>query len=66
MNPRYEKICDRINAANAEFRLRREIELTTGKTPEMLAQYAARRPLKEHIRLLLEAWQDAAEAMTKL
>ena len=66
MNPKYEKICDRIDAANAEFRLRREIELTTGKTPEMLRQYAKRVPLKDHEQLLLEAWQDAAEAMTKL
>lgn len=66
MNPRYERICDRIDAANAEYRLRREIELTTGKTPEMLTQYAKRRPIKEHTKLLLETWQDAAEAMAKL
>lgn len=63
MNPKYERLCDRIDAVNAEFRLRRQIELTTGKTPEMLAQYAARRPLPEHTRLLSEAWQDTNEAM---
>ena len=66
MNPKYERLCNRIDAVNAEFQLRREIELTTGKTPEMLAKYAKHRPLKEHERLLLEAWQDAAEAMEKL
>jgi len=65
MNPRYEKLCDRINAVNAEFRLRRQIELTTGKTPEMLTKYATRRPLAEHSRILLEAWQDADEATIK-
>ena len=63
MDPKYERLCDRIDAVNAEFRLRRQIELTTGKTPEMVKQYAARRPLPEHTRLLLEAWQDADEAM---
>lgn len=63
MNPKYEKLCDRIDAVNAEFRLRRQIELTTGQTPEMLAQYAARRPLPEYTRILLEAWQNADEAM---
>ena len=62
MNPKYEKLCNRIDAVNAEFRLRRQIELTTGQTPEMLAQYAARRPLPEYTRVLLEAWQDANEA----
>lgn len=66
MNPRYERLCNHIDAVNAEFRLRREIELTTGKTPEMLAKYAKRRPIQEHEQLLLEAWQDAAEAMEKL
>lgn len=63
MNPKYKKICSRIDAANAEFRLRREIELTTGQTPEMLEQSAARRQLKEHERILLEAWKNADEAM---
>lgn len=66
MNPRYERLCNHIDAVNAEFRLRRQIELTTGRTPEMLAQYAARRPLPEHTQLLLEAWKDAAEVMAKL
>ena len=61
ISPRTEALCNRIDAVNAEFRLRRQIELTTGKTPEMLRQYAARRPLPEHTRLLLEAWQDATE-----
>ena len=61
MNPKYKTLCDRIDAVNAEFRLRRQIELTTGKTPEMLAKYAARRPLPEATQLLLKAWQDAAE-----
>lgn len=65
MNPKYERLCNRIDAANAEFRLRREIELTTGQTPEMLEQSAARKQLKEHERLLLEAWKDADEAMKK-
>ena len=65
MNPKYEKLCDRIDAVNKEFRLRRQIELTTGKTPEMMTQYAARRPLPEYTRVLLEAWQDANEAMKK-
>lgn len=63
MNPKYERLCNRIDAVNAEFRLRREIVLTTGKTPEMLAQRAARRRLAEHERLLLEAWKDADKAM---
>ena len=63
MNPKDKTLCNRIDAVNAEFRLRRKIVLTTGKTPEMLAQQAARRRLKEHERLLLEAWQDANEAM---
>lgn len=63
MNPKYKKICSRIDAANAEFRLRREIELTTGQTPEMLEQSAARRQLKDHEQLLLEAWQDADRAI---
>lgn len=63
MNPKYKKICSRIDAVNAEFRLRREIELTTGKTPEMLEQNAARRQLKDHEQLLLEAWQDANRAI---
>lgn len=63
ISPRTEALCNRIDAVNAEFRLRRQIELKTGKTPEMLAQYAARRPLPEHTRLLLEAWQNADEAM---
>lgn len=65
MNPKYQKLCDRIDAVNAEFRLRRQIELTTGQTPEMLKQYAARRPLPEHTRALLEAWQSTDEAMKK-
>ena len=65
MNPKYEKLCDRIDAVNAEFRLRRQVELTTGQTPEMLTQYAAHRPLPEYTRILLEAWQDADEAMQK-
>lgn len=65
MNPRHEKLCNRIDAVNAEFRLRRQIELTTGKTPEMLTQYAARRPLPEYTRVLLEVWQNADEAMKK-
>lgn len=65
MNPKYERLCNRINAVKAEFRLRREIVLTTGKTPEMLEQRAARKQLKEHERLLLEAWKDADEAMKK-
>ena len=63
MDKKTELLCGRIDAVNAEFRLRREIVLTTGKTPEMLKQQAARRRLKEHGRLLLEAWQDANEAM---
>lgn len=63
MDPKYERLCDRIDAVNAEFRLRRQIELTTGRTPEMVRQYAARRPLPAHTQLLLEAWQDADEAM---
>ena len=66
MNPRYERLCDHIDAVNAEFRLRRQIELTTDRTPEMLAQYAKHRPIKDHEQLLLEAWQDAAEVMAKL
>ena len=52
---------DLMDAVKAEERLRREIRLTTNKTPEMLAQYAKRVPLKEHEQILLEAWQDAAE-----
>lgn len=52
---------DLEDAVKAEERLRREIKLTTNKTPEMLAQYAKRVPLKEHEQILLEAWQDAAE-----
>ena len=63
MNPKYKTLCDRIDAVNAEFRLRRQIELTTGKTPEMLAKYAAHRPLEDYEQLLLEAWQDANETM---
>ena len=63
MDKKTELLCSRIEAVNAEFRLRREIVLTTGKTPEMLAQRAARRRLAEHERLLLEAWKDADEAM---
>ena len=52
---------DLIDALGAEHRLRREIRATTGKTPEMLRQYAKYVPLKDHEQLLLEAWQDAAE-----
>ncbi len=52
---------DHIDALEAEHRLRREIRLTTGKTPEMLRQYAKYVPLKDHEQLLLEAWQDAKE-----
>lgn len=52
---------DHINALEAEHRLRREIRMTTGKTPEMLRQYAKYVPLKDHEQLLLEAWQDAEE-----
>lgn len=52
---------DLINADRAEHRLRREIRLTTGKTPEMLRQYAKYVPLKDHEQLLLEAWQDTEE-----
>ena len=52
---------DLNNALRAEHRLRREIRLTTGKTPEMLRQYAKYVPLKVHEQLLLEAWQDATE-----
>ena len=52
---------DHIDALGAEHRLRREIRVTTGKTPEMLRQYAKYVPLKDHEQLLLEAWQDAAE-----
>lgn len=63
MNPKYKTLCDRIDAVNAEFRLRRKIELTTGQTPEMLRQYAKYVPLKDHEQLLLEAWQDADRAM---
>lgn len=63
MNPKYKTLCDRIDAVNAEFRLRRQIELTTGKTPEMLQQYAKYVPLKDYDQRLLEAWQDANEAM---
>lgn len=63
MDKKTELLCNRIDAVNAEFRLRREIFLTTNKTPEMLVQQAARRRLKEHERLLLEAWQGADEAM---
>lgn len=63
MNPKYRTLCDRIDTVNAEFRLRRQIELTTGRTPEMLAQYATHRPLPKTTQLLLEAWQDADRAM---
>lgn len=63
MNPKYRTLCDRIDAVNAEFRIRRQIELTTGKTPEMLAEYAKHMPLPEATQLLLEAWQDTNEAM---
>lgn len=63
MNKKTELLCGRIEATNAELRLRREIFLTTNKTPEMLAKQAKRQPLKEHERLLLEAWQGADEAM---
>lgn len=52
---------DLMDAVRAEEELRREIRLTTNKTPEMLAQYAKRVPLKDHEQLLLEAWKDAAE-----
>ena len=52
---------DLIDALGAEHRLRREIRVTTGKTPEMLRQYANYVPLRDHEQLLLEAWQDAAE-----
>lgn len=52
---------DLIDALGAEHRLRREIRVTTGKTPEMLRKYAKYMPLKEHEQLLLETWQDAAE-----
>lgn len=52
---------DLTDALGAEHRLRREIRATTGKTPEMLRQYAKYVPLKDHEQLLLEAWQDTAE-----
>ena len=59
---RYTELVSDLNEAlRAEHRLRREIRLTTGKTPEMLRQYAKYVPLKDHEQLLLEAWQDAAE-----
>lgn len=59
---RYVELVDDLNAAlKAEHRLRREIRVTTGKTPEMLRQYAKYAPLKDHEQLLLEAWQDADE-----
>lgn len=61
MDKKTELLCGRIEATNAEFRLRREIVLATGHTPEMLAKQAKRQPLKEHERLLLEAWQGAEE-----
>ena len=63
MNPKYKTLCDRIDAVNEEFRLRRQIELTTGKTPEMLAKYATHRTLPKETQLLLETWQDANAAM---
>ena len=56
-----ELVSDLNEALRAEHRLRREIRLTTGKTPEMLRQYAKYVPLEDHEQLLLEAWQDAAE-----
>ena len=56
-----ELVQDLNDALRAEHRLRREIRLTTGKTPEMLRQYANYVPLKDHEQLLLEAWQDAKE-----
>lgn len=52
---------DLIDALEAEHKLRREIRVTTGKTPEMLRQYAKYVPLTDHEQLLLEAWQDAEE-----
>ena len=59
---RYTELVSDLNEAlRAEHRLRREIRATTGKTPEMLRQYAKYVPLKDHEQLLLEAWQDAAE-----
>ena len=59
---RYVELVSELNdALRAEHRLRREIRLTTGKTPEMLRQYAKYMPLKDHEQLLLEAWQDAKE-----
>lgn len=66
MNRATERLCDRIDATGAEFRLRRQIEILTGRTPEMLTEYARRRPITEYQRLLLEAWQDAAEMLAKL
>ena len=56
-----ELVGDLNNALRAEHKLRREIRATTGKTPEMLRQYAKYMPLKDHEQLLLEAWQDAEE-----
>ena len=58
----YAQLVGDLNEAlRAEHRLRREIRLTTGKTPEMLRQYAHYVPLEDHEQLLLEAWQDAEE-----
>ena len=58
-----EAMCDRIEAVNAEFYTRRQIEILTGKTPEMLTAAQRKRGIREEEALLLEAWQDAAEAM---
>lgn len=59
---RYVELVGDVNdALRAEHKLRREIRLTTGKTPEMLRQYAKYVQLKDQEQLLLEAWQDAAE-----
>lgn len=56
-----ELVGDVNDALRAEHRLRREIRVTTGMTPEMLRQYTKYVPLKDHEQLLLEAWQDAKE-----
>lgn len=58
-----EAMCDRIEAVNAEFYARRQVEILTGKTPEMLTAARRKRGIREEEALLLDVWQDAAEAM---
>lgn len=58
-----EAMCDRIEAVNAEYYTRRQIEILTGKTPEILTIAQRKRGIREEEALLLGVWQDAAEAM---